>query len=247
MAYSQESLLCVLWIIIVSVMNEHRATTMTGKISHKVELCPRTTKDWLRASKRLNCTNDFSNPVNRYHCLPADDLSTLVEFCYKETRPRVSKGSCMLYVQNISYLNGYNCSGFSEGCPNNMYFSDESYQFPRCVEINSKRRCFVAESSCRESTKTNQTSHSTSTETSKRNDDVLAWSIFSAAFFLVVIVVVVICICISKRRVCHEMITKKRDTVMVQIPGDSNETNSFLPSGDSNETDSFLPSGMRLS
>lgn len=188
-------------------------------------------KDWLRASKRLNCTNDFSNPVNRYHCLPADDLSTLVEFCYKETRPRVSKGSCMLYVQNISYLNGYNCSGFSEGCPNNMYFSDESYQFPRCVEINSKRRCFVAESSCRESTKTNQTSHSTSTETSKRNDDVLAWSIFSAAFFLVVIVVVVICICISKRRVCHEMITKKRDTVMVQIPGDSNETNSFLPSG----------------
>lgn len=56
----------------------------------------------------------------------------------------------------------------------------------------------------------------------KKNDDVLAWSIFSAVFLLVVIVIVVICICISKRRVCHERITKKRDTSMTQIPGSLN-------------------------
>lgn len=77
--------------------------TMTGKIAHKVELCPRTTKDWLRASKRLNCTNDYSNPVNRYHCLPADDLSTLVEFCYKETRPRVSKGILHILLNGLLF------------------------------------------------------------------------------------------------------------------------------------------------
>lgn len=49
---------------------------------------------------------------------------------------------------------------------------------------------------------------------SKRNDDVFVWLIFLVVFF-VVIVVVVICICILKRRVCYEMIIKKRDIVMV--------------------------------
>lgn len=50
---------------------------------------------------------------------------------------------------------------------------------------------------------------------SKRNDDVFVWLIFLVVFFFVVIVVVVICICILKRRVCYEMIIKKRDIVMV--------------------------------
>lgn len=36
-------------------------------------------------------------------------------------------GSCMLYVQKINYLNGCNCTGFRDGCPDRMYSSDESY------------------------------------------------------------------------------------------------------------------------
>lgn len=65
---------------------------LARKIAHKVELCPKNTKEWQIASRRLICTNDISNPKNRYHCLPANDLSTLVEFCYDETRLGVVKG-----------------------------------------------------------------------------------------------------------------------------------------------------------
>lgn len=65
---------------------------LARKIAHKVELCPKNTNEWQIASRRLNCTNDISNPKNRYHCLPANDLSTLVEFCYDETRLGVVKG-----------------------------------------------------------------------------------------------------------------------------------------------------------
>lgn len=182
-----------------------------------MELCPKNTKEWQTASRRLNCTNDISNPKNRYHCLPANDLSTLVEFCYNETRPGVVKGSCMLYVQKINYLNGYNCSGFKDGCPNKMYSSDESYLFPRCLEINPKRHCFVAESSCQGNTSGNiQTSYPASTETSKRKDNALAWSISLAAMLLLVVIVIVT-ICNWKKGACQQ-----------RILGAANEDHPFL-------------------
>lgn len=73
-------------------VNLYIIQVLARKIAHKVELCPKNTKEWQIASRRLNCTNDISNTKNRYHCLPANDLSTLVEFCYDETRLGVVKG-----------------------------------------------------------------------------------------------------------------------------------------------------------
>lgn len=76
---------------------------LAGKNGHKVEVCPKNTKEWQIASKRLNCANDILNPKNRYHCLPANDLSTLVEFCYNETRPGVGKG-IVIFCQWVIFV-----------------------------------------------------------------------------------------------------------------------------------------------
>lgn len=119
---------------------------------NKVEMCPQNKTEWQKASRRLNCLDDINNPVNKYHCLPVHDLTTLVEFCYNDTRPRVVKGLCMTYVQQSKAMKGYDCATFDEGCPSVNYFSDEAYKFPSCVKINAMEQCFVAESTCRIST-----------------------------------------------------------------------------------------------
>lgn len=36
-------------------------------------------------------------------------------------------GLCMVYVQSKYILDGYNCATFDKGCPNDKYFSDETY------------------------------------------------------------------------------------------------------------------------
>lgn len=38
------------------------------------------------------------------------------------------KGTCMYLHGRNSGLNGYNCSGFTHGCPSSSYFSDEVYK-----------------------------------------------------------------------------------------------------------------------
>uniref|UniRef100_A0A8W8NWG8 Uncharacterized protein n=1 Tax=Magallana gigas TaxID=29159 RepID=A0A8W8NWG8_MAGGI len=116
---------------------------------NRVDICPQNQTEWEEASRRLNCSDDSKNPLNRYHCLPVHNLSTLMEFCYNQTRPRVTKGLCMVYVQEINIVNGYNCTTFDDGCPDMLYQSDETYKFPRCMEIDPYDRCYIADSSCR--------------------------------------------------------------------------------------------------
>ena len=62
-------------------------------ISHKVSYCPRDEKEWQKASNRLNCSDDVTDVVNRYHCLPTDRLTTLLEICYNRTRTQVIEGT----------------------------------------------------------------------------------------------------------------------------------------------------------
>lgn len=61
--------------------------------TNRVSVCPRDEKEWQRASHRLNCSSDARNPINRYHCLPLEKLTTLVELCYNETRIQLVKGT----------------------------------------------------------------------------------------------------------------------------------------------------------
>lgn len=74
--------------------------------AYNMEVCPLNKTEWQKASQRLNCTDDMENPVNRYHCLPVDDLTTLVEFCYNQIKPRIVKGMNLLYA-GISLLHQF--------------------------------------------------------------------------------------------------------------------------------------------
>lgn len=71
--------------------------------AHRVSYCPRDEKEWQKASKRLNCSDDVTSPKNRYHCLPIDNLSTLHEFCYNRTRAQVIKGTPTLLLKSKQY------------------------------------------------------------------------------------------------------------------------------------------------
>ena len=62
-------------------------------IVHRVRDCPRNETEWKKASNRLNCTSGDSSPMNKYHCLPADNRTTLLEFCYSRTRAQVVEGT----------------------------------------------------------------------------------------------------------------------------------------------------------
>lgn len=45
---------------------------------YSTKLCPRNQMEWNERSSAINCTDD-----NGYLCLPNDDLTELLEFCYK--------------------------------------------------------------------------------------------------------------------------------------------------------------------
>ena len=61
--------------------------------THRVSDCPRDKVEWQQASHRLNCSHDVWNTTNKYHCLPAANLTTLLEFCYKRPRAQVDEGT----------------------------------------------------------------------------------------------------------------------------------------------------------
>lgn len=66
--------------------------TPAVKNFNKVDVCPKNKTEWQKASTRLNCTYSARNKKNRYHCLPVYALSTLIEFCYNDTRPLIVEG-----------------------------------------------------------------------------------------------------------------------------------------------------------
>lgn len=89
-------------ILIVLGIGENRytrtTTTAYGYEINKVEKCPQNKIEWQESSRRLKCSDDARNTLNRYHCLPVDDLSTLVEFCYNHARPLIVKGREITYI-----------------------------------------------------------------------------------------------------------------------------------------------------
>ncbi|XP_056008297.1 heat shock 70 kDa protein 12B-like isoform X5 [Ostrea edulis] len=123
-------------------------TQFLPMIVHIVQSCPRTAVAWRDSSDRLGCKFDSKDAKNRYHCVPDQQRSFLLEFCYDRTRTLVSIGKC-LELANSGSLNFEDCDkSFSYGCPTNHYYSDEMYQHPACLEINTEQQCFVAANGC---------------------------------------------------------------------------------------------------
>lgn len=109
-----------------------------------VTKCPMCKEDWEIASRRLNC-----NSTHGYHCVPNKQFTSLIEFCYpKGPRFPFEKGNCLELAAN-GILNQVYCNEtFEDGCPQNHYFSDEMYKFPKCLMISKSLRCFEADHEC---------------------------------------------------------------------------------------------------
>lgn len=55
---------------------------------YSTESCPRNQSEWNKRSSAINCTND-----NGYMCIPNDDRTQLLEFCYIYPRILITKGN----------------------------------------------------------------------------------------------------------------------------------------------------------
>lgn len=54
---------------------------------YTTEVCPRNQEEWDERSLALNCTES-----NAFICLPNENLTELLEFCYTESRIRIQEG-----------------------------------------------------------------------------------------------------------------------------------------------------------
>lgn len=84
-------------------------------------------KDWETAARRRNCSFDDVKPINRYLCVPNQDKTEFLEFCYDEIRPMVQTGNCIA-LAGTGTLNQVRCNKFRKGCPDKPYLSDSIYQ-----------------------------------------------------------------------------------------------------------------------
>lgn len=105
------------------------------------EFCPGDRTEWERRSHIFKCNNS-----NSYMCLPNEQLTELVEFCYIGPTFLINPGVCLVLDKSGAGLCDYNCQHFSNGCPDSHHLSDIIYKYPECVSIG--KGCFLAESSC---------------------------------------------------------------------------------------------------
>eukprot|EP00105_Crassostrea_gigas_P010536 XP_011425851.1 PREDICTED: uncharacterized protein LOC105327223 [Crassostrea gigas] len=104
--------------------------------------CPGNQAEWKNRSSVINCTES-----NGYMCLPNENFTELLEFCYIYPRILVQKDLCLYLAKRVSRVNSYNCRKFTHGCPELHYFSSETYVHLSCMEIENG--CFSAEPGCK--------------------------------------------------------------------------------------------------
>lgn len=54
---------------------------------YSTQFCPRNESEWNKRSSTLNCNN-----TNGYTCLPNQQFTELLEFCYTQPRILIEKG-----------------------------------------------------------------------------------------------------------------------------------------------------------
>ncbi|XP_062571010.1 uncharacterized protein LOC134233029 [Saccostrea cucullata] len=113
---------------------------------NKVDSCPSANNTWYEAGVRLNCSHDVHNRL-QYLCIPNQEKTTLLEFCYDKIMGLYEKGKC-LHLSTSGFVDQEDCSMFFEGCPKIPYFSSNIFKFLKCLDINRDLRCFVADPDC---------------------------------------------------------------------------------------------------
>lgn len=109
--------------------------------------CPGNDTQWLERSSTLNC-----NETNGYMCIPNGEITVLLEFCYHEPIIIIPNGSCLVLHEHSFAVYDFKCRGFSFGCPDYPYFSNEIYKYQNCISIG--KGCFLAEPHCNRTTTT---------------------------------------------------------------------------------------------
>nr|XP_034331315.1 uncharacterized protein LOC105339020 isoform X4 [Crassostrea gigas] len=94
---------------------------------YSVTSCPTNAANWETAARRRNCSFDDVKPINRYMCVPNQEKTEFLEFCYDQIRPMVQPGNC-IELAGTGTLNQVRCNAFRKGCPDNPYLSDSIYQ-----------------------------------------------------------------------------------------------------------------------
>ncbi|XP_052695637.1 uncharacterized protein LOC128174033 [Crassostrea angulata] len=125
---------------------------------YSTPFCPRNESEWSKRSSFLNC-----NKTNGYTCLPNENFTELLEFCYNQPWILIEEGYCLYLQKKGSYVDSYNCRHFLHGCHNTSYQSIRIFEYPACISIGNG--CFLAEPSCKSSPKT--TTHHPKTENDK--------------------------------------------------------------------------------
>lgn len=122
-----------------------------------VNECPTNVTETAAASKRLECVNDkYGN--NQYICVPNEEKTSLVEFCYDGIMGIQEKGICL--EVNGKILTTHSCLNFSSGCPKDTFWNYEFYKYPECQNINSQHGCYTMDPSCPVSMNGNETTSS---------------------------------------------------------------------------------------
>nr|XP_022306720.1 uncharacterized protein LOC111113056 isoform X2 [Crassostrea virginica] len=104
--------------------------------------CPKNKKEWDDRSSLFNCNHESS-----LACLPNENYTELLEFCYPLQIILIQKGICLYLRKDDSKLYWYNCSHFQQGCPQENYKASTIYEHLSCVSLG--RGCFLQEPSCK--------------------------------------------------------------------------------------------------
>ncbi|XP_078310486.1 uncharacterized protein LOC111133220 isoform X2 [Crassostrea virginica] len=150
---------------------------------YTTEFCPRNKTEWEARSAAFNCNKDSS-----YACLPNENITGLLEFCYPQQVIPIQEDLCLFLTKKGSNLGYINCTGFENGCPSNPYFASAVYNYTSCISIGNG--CFLAQPLCKSATPRN---------TEGRNGSDIIWipSLFGA---LVLCAIFILSIVIYRRK-----------------------------------------------
>ncbi|XP_061186224.1 ankyrin-2-like [Saccostrea echinata] len=108
--------------------------------------CPRSWDEYLEAASKL-CPQ-IDGEYN-YICVPNENKTELVQFCFRSGKfPAWQLAEHCPYLHSTGNMNSENCTSFSYGCPRKHYMTREIYKYPACLEINTERGCYIADSNC---------------------------------------------------------------------------------------------------
>ncbi|XP_052704777.1 uncharacterized protein LOC128180682 [Crassostrea angulata] len=109
---------------------------------YSTEFCPRNRSEWEQRSSAISCTDN-----NGYMCLPNENRTELLEFCYLYRQILIENDLCLFLIKRYSRVDAHNCRNFRYGCPDSTYFSSEIFKYPSCSQIENG--CFLADSTCK--------------------------------------------------------------------------------------------------